>query len=185
MRTFKEVLRLKYDHHLTNRKIAKSCAMSHVTVGKYLDLAKQAGITWPLPDDIDDGQLEHRLYATVSRPPSGTPVMPPMQYLFQELKKKHVTLQLLWYEYKQGNPDGYQYSYFCELYQRWRKGLDISLRQEHLAGEKAFIDYAGQTVPIFNPDTGKVDFEAQIFIATLGASNYSYAEATFSQTLPD
>ena len=105
-----------------------------------------------------------------------------MQYLFKELKKKHVTLQLLWYEYKQNNPDGYQYSYFCELYQKWRKQLDVSLRQEHRAGEKAFIDYAGQTVPIYNPETGKVDLEAQVFIATLGASNYSYAEATFPET---
>ena len=111
--------------------------------------------------------------------------MPPMEYLFQELKKKSVTLQLLWYEYKHDNPDGYQYSYFCELYQRWRKHLDVSLRQEHRAGEKAFIDFAGQTVAIYNPKTGKVDLEAQIFIATLGASNYSYAEATASQTLPD
>jgi transposase len=185
MRKFKEVLRLKYDHHLTNRKIAKSCAMSHVTVGKYLDLAKHAGITWPLRDDIDDSQLEHRLYANVSRPPSVKPIMPPMQYLFEELKKKHVTLQLLWYEYKQSHPDGYQYSYFCELYNRWRKSLEISLRQEHRAGEKLFIDYAGQTMPIINPDTGQVELEAQIFISTMGASNYSYAEATASQTLPD
>ena len=185
MRKFKEVLRLKYDHHLTNRKIAKSCTMSHVTVGKYLDLAKQAGIIWPLPDDIDDSQLEHRLFKNVTRPPSDKPVMPSMQYLFEEMKRKHVTLQLLWYEYKQGSPDGYQYSYFCELYNQWRKGLDISLRQEHLAGEKLFIDYAGQTVPIINPDTGQIDLEAQIFISTMGASNYSYAEATASQTLPD
>lgn len=185
MRKFKEVLRLKYDHHLTNRKIAKSCAMSHVTVGKYLDLAKQAGITWPLPDDIDDSQIEQRLYANVPRPPSTKPVMPSMSYLFQEMKRKHVTLQLLWYEYKQGNPDGYQYSYFCEQYNRWRKSLDISLRQEHLAGEKAFIDYAGQTVPILNPDDGKIEVDAQIFIAVMGASNYSYVEATASQTLPD
>lgn len=185
MRKFKEVLRLKYDHHLTNRKIAKSCAMSHVTVGKYLDLAEQAGIAWPLPDDIDDSQIEQRLYANVSRPPSTKPVMPSMSYLFQEMKRKHVTLQLLWYEYKQGNPDGYQYSYFCEQYNRWRQSLDISLRQEHLAGEKAFIDYAGQTVSIFNPETGKIELDAQIFIAAMGASNYSYVEATASQSLPD
>lgn len=185
MRKFKEVLRLKYDHQLTNRKIAKSCAISHVTVGKYLELAKQAGINWSLPDDIDDHQLEQRLYSNAPREASDKPVMPPMEYLYKELKKKHVTLQLLWYEYKQNNPDGYQYSYFCELYQRWRKHLDVSLRQEHLAGEKLFIDYAGQTVPIFNPVTGKIEIEAQIFIATLGASNYSYVEATASQKLPD
>jgi len=185
MRKFKEVLRLKFDRDLSNRQIAKSCSISHGTVGKYLDLAKQAGIAWPLPDNIDDNQLEPLLYETVSRPDSEKPVMPPMEYLFKELKKKHVTLQLLWYEYKQGNPQGYQYSYFCELYQKWRKQLDISLRQEHLAGEKLFIDYAGQTVSIFDQDTGNVHFQAQIFIATLGASNYSFAEATASQTLPD
>ena len=185
MRKFKEVLRLKHEHQLTNRKIAKSCAMSHVTVGKYLTLAKKAGIAWPIPDDIDDGQLEQRLYQKIERSAEQKPVMPPMEYLFKELKRKHVTLQLLWYEYKQTHPEGYQYSYFCELYQKWRKGLDISMRQEHLAGEKLFIDYAGQTVPIINPDTGKAELEAQIFIATLGASNYSYAEATASQTLPD
>jgi transposase len=185
MRKLKEVLRLKFDHQLTNRNIAKSCAISHVTVGKYLEMARQAGITWPLPDDIDDARLEQRLYASVPQAASDKPIMPPMQYLFKELKKKHVTLQLLWYEYKQSNPDGYQYSYFCELYQKWRKQLDVSLRQEHRAGEKAFIDYAGQTVPIYNPETGKVDLEAQVFIATLGASNYSYAEATASQKLPD
>jgi len=185
MRKFKEVLRLKFDHHLTNRQIAKSCGISHVTVRKYLDLAEQAGITWPLPEDIDDGQLEERLYAKVSRPASDKPAMPSMDYLFQELKKKHVTLQLLWYEYKQGNPNGYQYSYFCELYNRWRGNLNISLRQEHLAGEKLFIDYAGQTVPIFNPQNGLVELEAQIFVAAMGASNYSFAEATASQSLPD
>jgi transposase len=96
-----------------------------------------------------------------------------------------MTLQILWFEYKQGNPDGYQYSYFCELYNRWRQKLDVSLRQEHLAGENLFIDYAGQTVPIYSPDTGQVAMEAQIFVATQGASNYSYVEATATQTLPD
>jgi transposase len=185
MRKFKEVLRLKHEHQLTNRKIAKSCAMSHVTVGKYLTLAEKAGITWPLLDDIDDGELEQRLYQKVARPASKKPCMPSMEYLFKELKRKHVTLQLLWYEYKQDYPQGYQYSYFCEQYQKWRKGLDISMRQEHLAGEKLFIDYAGQTVSIINSEMGTVELEAQVFIATMGASNYSYAEATASQTLPD
>ena len=107
MRKFKEVLRLKYEHELTNRKIAKSCAMSHVTVGKYLTLAEKAGIAWPVPDDIDDGDLERRLYQKVERPAAQKPAMPPMEQLFKELKRKHVTLQLLWYEYKQGSPQGF------------------------------------------------------------------------------
>lgn len=106
-----------------------------------------------------------------------------MEYLFRELKKKRVTLQLLWYEYKQDNPEGYQYSQFCHLYRHWVNKLDVTLRQQHRAGEKLFIDYAGQTVPIIDPATGEVH-EAQIFIAALGASNYTFAEATLGQDLP-
>jgi transposase len=185
MRKFKEVLRLKFDHQLSNRKIAKSCNLSHVTVGKYLTMAEEAGISWPLPEHIDDGTFERQLFQAFSRAPTHKPLMPDMEYLFRELKRKHVTLQLLWYEYKQAQPDGYQYSYFCELYHRWRSQLDVCLRQEHRAGEKLFIDYAGQTVPIIDPKTSNTLIEAQIFVAALGASNYTYAEASASQTLPD
>jgi transposase len=106
-----------------------------------------------------------------------------MEYLYQELKKKGVTLQLLWYEYKQANPEGYQYSQFCDLYRRWVKKLDVTLRQKHRAGEKLFIDYAGQTVPIINPSTGEIT-QAQIFLATFGVSNYTFAEASAAQDLP-
>jgi transposase len=109
--------------------------------------------------------------------------MPPMEYLYRELKKKGVTLQLLWYEYKQENPEGYQYTQFCELYRRWVKKLDVTLRQKHRAGEKLFIDYAGQTMPIIDPSTGEIT-EAQIFLATFGASNYTFAEASIAQDLP-
>lgn len=105
-----------------------------------------------------------------------------METLFNELKKPRVTLQLLWYEYKQVNPDGYQYSQFCHLYRQWVKKLDVTLRQEHRAGEKLFLDYAGQTVPIIDPETGEIH-QAQIFIAALGASNYTFSEATMSQDL--
>jgi transposase len=105
-----------------------------------------------------------------------------MEYLFRELKKKGVTLQLLWYEFKQVNPDGYQYTQFCHLYRQWVKKLDVTLRQQHRAGEKLFLDYAGQTVPIIDPATGEIH-EAQIFIAALGASNYTFAEATVGQDL--
>jgi transposase len=105
-----------------------------------------------------------------------------MEYIHTELKTKGVTLQLLWFEYKESNPNGYQYSKFCEHYRRWVKKLDVSLRQKYKAGEKMFVDYAGQTVPVIVSDSGKIE-EAQIFIATLGASNYTYAEATPSQQL--
>jgi transposase len=109
--------------------------------------------------------------------------MPSMEYLFQEFKRKGVTLLLLWYEYKKVDPEGYQYSQFCSLYRQWVKKLDVVLRQEHRAGEKLFIDYAGQTVPIVDRSTGETT-EAHIFVATLGASNYTYAEATAAQDLP-
>ena len=106
-----------------------------------------------------------------------------MEYLHQELRKKGVTLQLLWHEYKQVNPEGYQYSQFCNLYRHWEKKLDVTLRQEHRAGEKLFVDYAGQTIPIIDPATGEVT-QAQIFIAALGASSYTFAEASAAQDLP-
>ena len=106
-----------------------------------------------------------------------------MEKIHIELKKKGVTLQLLWHEYKYDNPEGYQYSQYCDLYRRWGRKLDVSLRQQHRAGEKLFIDYAGQTIPIINPTTGK-STEAQIFLATFGASCYTYVEASPSQALP-
>jgi transposase len=106
-----------------------------------------------------------------------------MEYLHQELKKKGVTLQLLWHEYKAANPDGYQYSRFCYHYQQWVQKLDPCLRQEYRAGEKLFVDYAGQTMEITDPGTGEIR-EVQIFVATLGASSYTFAEATLSQNLP-
>ena len=106
-----------------------------------------------------------------------------MAYLHRELKRKGVTLQLFWYEYKEANPDGYQYSQFCHLYRQWRKKLDVTLRQEHRAGEKLFVDYCGQTVPIIDPVTGEIT-QAEIFIAALGASSYTFSEATPSQELP-
>ncbi len=185
MRKFKEVLRLKYDKKLSNRKIAASCSISHVTVGKYLYLAEQAGVSWPLPESMDDQKLESLLYQHVDKNQSNKKQgMPSMKYLYKELKRPHVTLQLLWYEYKQKNPGGYQYSYFCEQYKKWLGNLDIPLRQEHRAGEKLFIDYAGKTIPITNPKTGEIT-KAQLFVATFGASNYTYLEATLSQKLPD
>ena len=109
--------------------------------------------------------------------------MPSMEYLHQELKKKRVTLQLLWAEYKKGNPGGYQYSQFCDRYRQWTGKLDVCLRQTYRAGEKLFVDYAGQTIPVTDPLTGKTR-EAYLFVATLGASNYTFAWASFSQDLP-
>lgn len=185
MRKIKEVLRLKFELGLANRQIARSCSVNHSTVADYLYRAKAAGLDrWPLPAALDEAELEARLFparTTVMLAPSRPP--PDWAAIHDELRsQKHVTLQLVWQEYKQSNPDGYQYSRFCELYGRWAEKLDLVLRQEHRAGEKLFVDYAGDTVPVIDSKTGEIT-EASIFIAVLGASNYTYAEASWNQDL--
>jgi len=183
MRKIREILRLKLENDCSVRQISKSCDLGRSTVSDYLARAEEAGLIWPLPEDLDDTAIENLLFPPKPTPGTSKRQMPPMEYLYQELKKKSVTLQLLWYEYKQENPEGYQHSQFCELYRKWVKKLDVSLRQKHLAGEKLFIDYAGQTVPIIDASTGEIT-KAQIFLATFGASNYTYVEATATQELP-
>jgi transposase len=183
MRKIKEVLRLHFEHRHSARQIAKSCGIARSTVKEYLDRLQKATIPWPLPTEWDDASLENRLFPPVPLIPPEKRQMPSLEYLHQERKKKGVTLQLLWHEYKEANPDGYQYSQFCELYRQWVEKLDVCLRQEHRAGEKLFVDYAGQTLPIYDPQTGTTH-EAYLFVATLGASSYTFAEATWSQDLP-
>lgn len=182
MRNIREVLRLEFAKHCSIREIANSCAIGNGTVNDYINRAKNAGLSWPLPADLDDTALGNLLFPPKTDPAPPKRQMPSMEYLYQEKKKKSVTLQLLWHEYKEENPEGYQYSQFCELYGKWVKKLDVSLRQHHKAGEKLFIDYAGQTVPIIDSSTGEIK-DAQIFIATLGASNYTFAEASTAQDL--
>jgi transposase len=183
MRKIKEVLRLHFEKGLSAREIARSLDIGRGTIQNYLHRVDQVGLRWPLPAEMDEATLEHQLF------PSNHPVvqekhqLPPMEYLHQELRKKGVTLQLLWHEYKEKCPEGYQYSQFCRLYHEWTEKLDPCLRQEYRAGEKLFVDYAGQTMEITDPETGEIH-QAQIFVATLGASNYTFAEATLSQDLP-
>ena len=155
MRKIKEVLRLKFQYGHSNKQIAQSCNIARSTVREYLNRAGKAGVTWPLDPSLDDASLEKTLFPPQPLLPSSPRTMPPMEYLHQELRRKGVTLQLLWHEYKQANPEGYQYSQFCELYRQWAKKLDVTLRQEHRAGEKLFVDYAGQTIPIVDPATGE------------------------------
>jgi transposase len=183
MRTIKEVLRLKWAYGQSRRAISKSCGVARSTVDEYTKRAKQAGLSWPLPPDLDDASLENLLYppVIVSETPRPLPVW---EDIHRELARKSVTLMLLWDEYKAQYPDGYQYSHFCDLYRAYAKKLDISMRQVHLAGEKLFVDYCGQTVPVIDKSTGEVH-NCQIFVAVLGASNYTYAEATYTQGLPD
>jgi len=184
MRKIREVLRLRYSQGCSTSQISQSCNISRSTVREYLFRAGQSGLSWPLSPELDDTALEKLFYPSAAQEASpGKRQMPPLDYLHKELKRKGVTLQLLWYEYKQNNPEGYQHSQFCELYRRWAGTLDLSLRQEHRAGEKLFVDYAGDTIPVVNPQTGEIT-QAQLFIAVLGASNYTFAEASDSQELP-
>jgi transposase len=191
MRKIKEVLRLKHEKGLSDRQIALSCSIARSTVGEYLMRARVAGITWPVAG-LDDSIIEARLFpvrggkaGNPSRADGGEQPRPTPNFgeIHKELKShKHVTLQLLWQEYKQASPDGYQYSQFCEQYRKWTKKADLVLRQTHRAGEKLFVDYAGQTAPVVDPKTGEED-PATVFVAVLGASNYTYADATLEADL--
>jgi len=184
MRKIKEVLRLKWANRLSNRQVARICRISRPTVADYLLRAEAAQLSWPLPADLDDGQLEQRLFPTPPRLPANERGVPDWAGIYQDMKQKSVTLFLLWQEYRAVHPQGYQYSWFCQQYRDWFNKRDPVMRQHHRAGEKLFVDYAGQTVPVVDRRTGEVR-EAQIFVATLGASNYTYAEATWTQALPD
>jgi transposase len=183
MRKIEEVLRLYFEKGLSARQIAKSLDISRSTIRDYLDRVERAGLSWPLPSELDEASLEHRLFPPNHPIPQEMRQMPSPEYLHQELKRKGVTLQLLWHEYKEKNPDGYQYSQFCRIYHQWTEKLAPCFRQVYKAGEKLFVDYAGQTMEITDSETGEIH-EAQIFVATLGASNYTFAEATRSQDLP-
>lgn len=184
MRKANEVLRLKWGQGLSDRQVARSCCIARSTVAEYISRAKRAGISWPLPEGLDESELEGRLFpsqpltATEERP------LPDWSYVYQELKRKGVTKFLLWQEYRERYPEGYQYSRFCQLYNGWVGKMNPVMRQEHRAGEKVFVDYCGHSVEVVDRFTGEVR-EAEIFVAVLGASNYTYAEAFWSQSLSD
>ena len=183
MRKIREVLRLYFAAALSIRAIARSVGMSPSTVADYLRRAEGSGLSWPVPEAVDDAGLERRLFPA-SQPSGPSRPLPAWSEVHRELGRKGVTLSLLWQEYKALHPEGLQYSWFCEQYRAWAAKLDLAMRQEHRAGEKLFVDYAGQTVPVVDPETGVVR-EAQVFVAVLGASSYTFAEATSTQTLPD
>jgi len=184
MRKIKEVLRLKWVQGLSNRQIARACGIGRPTVGEYLHRAAEAGLAWPLPSGLDEATLERQLFPLSPALPAQARKVPDWAVVHQERRCKSVTVFLLWQEYRETHPEGYQYSWFCEHYRAWQGKLDVVMRQDHRAGEKLFVDYAGQTVPVVDRFTGEIR-EAQIFVAVLGASNYTYAEATWTQGLPD
>lgn len=183
MRKIRDALRL-HEQGLSPMRIGESLGIGRTTVQEYLSRTRAAGLSWPLPDDLGDGALEKLLYPRSAGDVRGTFAQPDWAYLHRELRRKGVTLSLLWEEYRALHPDGYGYSRFCELYSRWESKLSPVMRQRHPAGERLFVDYAGATLDVVCPRTGEVR-SVQLFVATLGASNYTYVEASWTQSLPD
>jgi transposase len=183
MRKIHLVLRLFFTAEMSIRAISRSINASPSTVGDYIRRARVAGLGWPLPEGMDERALEARLFAPPEPAEAARP-LPEWAHVHRELRRKGVTLALLWEEYKAEHPDGVQYSWFCDRYRAWARHVDVVMRQTHRAGEKLFVDYAGDTVPVVNRETGELR-EAQVFVAVLGASSYTFAEATWTQTLSD
>jgi transposase len=185
MRKLKEVLRL-HSLGLKQQQIARSCSIAQSTVHDYLKAAAAAGLGWPLPSDWDDRRVHEALFGGDRAGPRWRKTVPPDFGAIRDQLQKHrnLTLQLLWEEYREQTPGGYSYSRLCELYRDWERHLDVVLRHEHRAGEKMFVDYAGSKIPVYDPHTGDVGFEASLFVAVLGASSYTFAEASRSQELP-
>jgi transposase len=181
MRKTREILRLRWGQKQSARRTAISAGVAASTVLDVEARARAVGLCWPLGAELDDGGLERLLYP-VPKGKTGRPA-PDFDYIYRELKRKGVTLELLWQEYRDAHPEtGYGYSRFCDLYRRWRGGLDVTMRQEHRAGERLFVDWAGQKVEIVDAATGEVT-EASIFVAALGASDLTYAEAFADEKL--
>ena len=183
MRKIREVLRLKHELGLENRQIAKCCRISHVSVGNCLTRFTRAGLSWPLGPEWDDGRLSNALFGVRAERQPGRE-LPSLIEIHRELRRPGVTLQLLWEEYRANHPGGYGYSQFCEHYRRFARKLDPVLRQEHRAGERMFTDFAGPTIPVHDPRTGEITL-AHLFVAVLGASNYTFATATRDQGLEE
>lgn len=183
MRKIKEIIRLAYERRESLRMIAKSCSVSPNTVKKYIKCLEQKRIAYDDIKKLDDESIASILEIR-KRSGRKESSMPEWNYIHTELKRKGVTLVLLWQEYKQQHPDGYQLSQFCYYYRMWYKKLSPTMRNTHKAGETMFVDYAGQTIPVYDTVTGTLR-QAQLFVATLGMSNYTYAEATWTQQLPD
>ena len=185
MRKIREVLRLRHAAGLSIRQIKASTKLSVGAIQKLLAKADALGLSWPLPPELDDNQLARLLYPGADTRASRRLQVPDWSVIHQELKRKGMTKQLLWEEYTQQYPNRcYSYSQFCDRYRHWCGLQKSSMRQSHQAGEKCFVDYCGPTVPIINASTGEIR-QAQIFVGVLGASNYTYAEATLTQSLPD
>ncbi len=184
MHKVREVLRLILEIKLRDREIAESCGVSHVTVFNYRSLIQEQKLSYSQLKHMSDTELEKIIKNKKGRKKQSDRPQPDFDYIHQELRRKGVTRQLLWEEYREFHPDGYGGTQFCDLYNEWSQKLDLSMRQSHKGGEKMFVDYSGQTAQVTDPKTGEIK-TAQIFVAVLGASSYTYAEASWSQKLSD
>jgi len=183
MRKIIEILRLHFDHRLSQRQIARSTTASQSTIHLYLTRFQASGLPWPLPESLSEDELQAALFPTpVAKSVSTHRPLPDFPQVSQELRRKHVTMQLLWEEYRAAHPDGYCYSRFCLLFDQWQKNQHPTMRQIHRAGEKLFVDWAGSTIPLLDRETGQ-RHDASLFLAVLGASSYTYAEATANQQM--
>ncbi len=180
----RELLRLRFAAQLSVRQIARCQGLSVGVVSKYLQRAEALGLGWPLSSEVSDQQLADWLQPTRQGVRSDALAEPDFATIHQELKRKGMTRQLLWEEYAHAHPAHYSYSHFTVRYREWRQSQQLSMRQVHVAGDKVFVDYCGPTLPVVDPRSGEIR-RAQVFVAVLGASSYTYAEATWSQTLPD
>jgi transposase len=186
MRKIREVLRLRLGQGLPQRAVAQSLRLSQGAVHGYVARARRAGLTWPLPEELDDARLETLLYPPPSAVAADQRPIPDWAAVHCELRRPNMTLALLWEEYRAGlgAQDGYGYSWFCDLYRAWAGRLKPTLRQMHPAGERVFVDFAGHTMEVTDGATGEIR-QAAIFVGVLGASSYIFAEAAWTQSLPD
>jgi transposase len=186
MRRVREILRLKFECGRSDRAIAVAVSVARSTVQLCLSRFAATGLSWPLPATLSERGLEALLFAPLggSRPGKRLKAEPDWAAVHRELRRPGVTLLLLWEEYRAIHSKGYGYSRWCELYRSWEARLSPTMRQVHAAGERLFVDYAGQTVEVVDGSTGELR-TAQVFVAVLGASNYTYAEASWTQSLPD
>lgn len=182
MRKLREMVRLHLELGLGGRAIARSCGVSPSTASEYLGRIKLARLSWPLPAELDDdAALTRRLFPDEHQPKFNRP-QPDFARIHEELRRKHVTKQLLWQEYREQHPDGYSYSQFCEHYARWCAQLSVTMRQEHRAGEKGFVDFSGDGVELVSPESGERQ-KVKLFLFVLGASSYTYVEPVLAEDL--
>ena len=174
MRRIRDVLRLTFEAGLGPQQVSIATGLPRTTVRRFLERAARQDLSWPLPEELDDHRLEERLFGPRREPARrvNQRPLPNWEEVHKDLRRPGVTLLLLWTEYKERYPEGFQYAWFAENYRMWTRKLDVVLRQEHRAGEKLFVDFAGQTIPISNPKTGEI-VQAEFFVAVLGASNYT------------